>query len=405
MYKFLKKSVTSPIGFSAYGVHAGIRKNKNKLDLGVIYSVVPCNCSAVYTQNKVFGAPLAVTREHIANCKIQAVICNSGNANTCNPDGVKVAKQMCSLLSKELNIDEKTIAIASTGVIGQRLDINPIKKGILNAKEKLSVDGGNNFSKAIMTTDTHEKEISISFKIGQKVVTIGACAKGSGMINPNMATLLAFITTDCNISNSLLNFAFKKAITKTLNMISIDGDSSTNDMGIILSNGMADNKLIDSKNSDFDIFYTALEYILEDLTKKIAKDGEGATKLIECEVINCSSQIIANAIAKTVISSNLVKAAFFASDANWGRILCAIGYSHCDLDASNIDVILRSSVGEIQVCKHSSGVDYSESKATKILNTDVVTIHIDMNNGLYNSKAWGCDLTYEYVKINAEYRT
>ena len=403
--KIISGGVCAANGFKANGIHCGIRKNRTKRDLALIYSEKLCSCAGVYTTNLVKGAPLKVTKSHIENGYAQAVICNSGNANTCNANGVEIAELTCSLLSQKLGVKSSDIVVASTGVIGQPLDITPIKQGIPSLVEGLSCDGGEYAAEAIMTTDVVKKEIAVEFTVGGKTCKIGGIAKGSGMIHPNMATMLVFITTDCNISPKMLQKALSSDIQNTFNMISIDGDTSTNDMVTVLANGMAENKIIDSEGEDFNAFMKALNTVTVDLCRKIASDGEGATKLLECSVSGAKTKEIAKTVAKSVICSSLTKAAMFGADANWGRVLCAIGYSGAQVDVQKIDVYFKSSKGEIQVCKNGSGVDFSEEKAKEILLESEIDIVINLNDGEFYSTAWGCDLTYDYVKINGDYRT
>lgn len=391
-------------GFYANGIHCGIRKNKSKRDLALIYSEKRAAAAAVYTTNKVKGAPIAITKKNIADGYAQAVICNSGNANTCNYNGEEIAQQMCDLLSAKMNIPADDVVVASTGVIGELLDITPIKNGIPSL-----VDGlGKNSSFAaegIMTTDTVTKEIAVSFEIDGKECHIGGIAKGSGMIHPNMATMLVFITTDCAISPEMLRKALSADIQDTFNMTSVDGDTSTNDMVTILANGKAGNAIIDSEGENFNEFMKALNTITVYLCRCIASDGEGATKLVECIVDGAASKEQAKLAAKSVICSSLVKAAMFGSDANWGRVLCALGYGVKDLDPSKVSVSFRSAKGEIPVCKNGAGVPFSEEIAKEILLEKEIEILVDLGNGEYSSCAWGCDLTYDYVRINGDYRT
>lgn len=397
--------VCAPKGFKASGVHCGIRKNKTKKDLALIVSDNLCSAAAVYTTNKVYGAPITVTREHLANGKAQVVICNSGNANTCNADGVSKAQMMADLVSKQTGIPASDVIVASTGVIGQVLPIEPIADGMAQLVGELNYNGSDDAATAIMTTDTVKKEFAVNFELGGKKVTIGAIAKGSGMIHPNMATLLCFVTTDVCISPDMLKKALGAVVVDTLNMVSIDGDTSTNDMLTIMANGLAGNDEITTENDDYIIFKNALNEVLTKVSKAIAKDGEGATKLMECVVKNAKSKQLARGIAKSVITSSLLKAAVFASDANWGRILCAIGYAEGEFDVSKIDVDIVSSKGKVTVCNNGAGVDFDEEVATNVLNNDEFTIVVDMHDGEFDATAWGCDLTYDYVKINADYRT
>ncbi len=403
--EIIKGGVCAAKGFKANGIHCGIRKNKTKRDLSLICSDVVANAAAVYTTNLVKGAPLLVTKENIKNGKAQAVICNSGNANTCNANGVEIADETCKYLAEGLNIDKSDVVVASTGVIGQPLDITPIKDGIPSLIDGLSYDNSTAAAEGIMTTDTKLKEIAVSFKIGDVKCKIGGIAKGSGMIHPNMATMLVFITTDCAISSEMLKKALSTDIQTTFNMISIDGDTSTNDMVVVLANGMAKNKEITADGEDFDIFMKALNTVCVNLCRKIAADGEGATKLLECKVSGAGSLEVAKTVAKSVVCSSLTKAAMFGSDANWGRVLCAIGYSGAMVDIEKIDVYFKSGKGEILVCKEGSGVDFSEEKAKEILLESEIEILVNLNSGEHCSTAWGCDLTYDYVKINGDYRT
>lgn len=403
--EFIKGGVCAAKGFKAGGIHCGIRKNRTKRDLALIVSEKKAAAAAVYTTNLVKGAPLTVTKAHISDGYAQAVICNSGNANTCNANGIEIAEQTCELLGAELNISAEDIAVASTGVIGQPLDITPIKNGIPSLVKSLSADGSENAAEGIMTTDTKIKEIAVSFEIGDKTCKIGGIAKGSGMIHPNMATMLVFITTDCAISPEMLKKALSTDIKETFNMISIDGDTSTNDMVTVLANGMAENAEITAEGKDFKTFMKALNTVNVYLCRRIAGDGEGATKLIECKVTGAETLETAKTVAKSVICSSLTKAAMFGSDANWGRVLCAIGYSGAAIDVNKIDVAFKSQKGEIEVCKNGAGIPFSEEKAKEILLESEIEILVELNSGEYSSCAWGCDLTYDYVKINGDYRT
>ena len=403
--KLINGGVCAATGFSAAGVHCGIRKNKTKKDLALIVSDTLCNAAAVYTTNLVKGAPLTVTKNHIANGKAQAVICNSGNANTCNANGIEIAEQMSDLVAKELSISANDIVVASTGVIGQPLDITPIAAGIPVLADSLSYDNCQDAAEAIMTTDTIDKQIAVEFTIGGKVCKMGGIAKGSGMIHPNMATMLVFITTDAAISSEMLGKALSGDIANTFNMLSIDGDTSTNDMVTVLANGLAGNDEITADGEDFNIFMKALNTVTVNLCRVIAGDGEGATKLLECKVSGGKTLEISKTVAKSVICSSLLKAAMFGADANWGRVLCAIGYSGADVDVTKIDVSFVSNKGEILVCQNGAGVDFSEEKAKEILLEKEIVIDIKLNDGEFSSTAWGCDLTYDYVKINGDYRT
>lgn len=391
-------------GFKANGIHCGIRKNKTKRDIALIVSEKTANAAAVYTTNLVKGAPLLVTKEHLADGKAKAVICNSGNANTCNADGIEKAEAMSEIAANALGIKADDVVIASTGVIGLPLDVAPIADGIGELVSGLG-DHSDLAAEGIMTTDTKKKEVAVSFMIGDRECRIGGIAKGSGMIHPNMATMLVFITTDCAISSEMLSEALSTDIQSTFNMVSVDGDTSTNDMVVVLANGEAGNSEITEKNADFEVFMQALNTVTVHLCKSIAGDGEGATKMIECSVIGAKSDACAKTVAKSVICSSLVKAAMFGADANWGRILCALGYSGADVDISKVGVAFSSDAGRITVCKNGAGVEFSEDEAKKILLEHEITIEIDLNDGAGNAVAWGCDLTYDYVRINGDYRT
>ena len=391
-------------GFTAGGVHCGIRKNKTKRDLSLIFSEKKASAAAVYTTNLVKGAPLAVTKIHLMDGFAQAVICNSGNANTCNADGIEIATKMAELTANTMGIDKEDVVVASTGVIGQPLSIAPIE----NAMDSLKTSLGNNSKEAaegIMTTDTVSKEIAVSFEIGGVECKIGGIAKGSGMIHPNMATMLVFITTDCAIAPAMLQKALSSDIQNTFNMVSIDGDTSTNDMVCVLANGMAGNEEITCEGEAFSTFMKALNTITVHLCRMIAADGEGATRLLECKVTGASEKEIAKTVAKSVVCSSLMKAAIFGADANWGRVLCAIGYSGADVDVTKIDVSFKSAAGQVDVCKNGAGIDFSEETAKEVLTEKEIQVLIELNSGSYDATAWGCDLTYDYVKINGDYRT
>ena len=403
--KMIEGGVCAAKGFKANGIHCGIRKNRSKRDLALIFCEKQCSAAAVYTTNLVKGAPLTVTKKHLKNGVAQAVICNSGNANTCNADGIEIAEKMSDLLAEKLGITANDVVVASTGVIGQPLDIKPIADGIEPLAGGLSENGGEFAAEAIMTTDTVKKVVAVEFELSGKTCRIGGIAKGSGMIHPNMATMLVFITTDASISPEMLRKALSGDIADTFNMISIDGDTSTNDMVTVLASGMAENTEITEQNDDFKIFMKALNTVTVALCRMIAGDGEGATKLLECEVGGAKDKQTAKTVAKSVICSSLLKAAMFGADANWGRVLCAIGYSGADVDVDKIDVAFKSKAGQIEVCKNGSGVDFSEDMAKKILSEKEIEILVYLNSGEQKSTAWGCDLTYDYVKINGDYRT
>ena len=404
MIKSVSGGVTAAKGFLANGVHCGIRKNPGKKDVALIYSQVPAQAAAVYTTNLVKGAPLTVTKKHLANGIAQGVICNSGNANTCNANGIEVAEEMSALAAKALNIAADDMVVASTGVIGQPLDVTPIAAHMEELAKGLSADG-HSAAEAIMTTDTVAKEVAVEFAVGGITCTLGGIAKGSGMIHPNMATMLVFLTTDCAIAAPMLQKALSGDVKNTFNMTSVDGDTSTNDMVVILANGEAKNPVITEEGTDFDTFMKALNTVTVDLCRRIAADGEGATKLLECKVTNAPDESVAKTTAKSIICSSLVKAAMFGADANWGRILCAIGYSGAEVDVTKVEVRFSSAAGEILVCENGAGVAFSEEKAKAILLEKEIEILVDLHDGTAAATAWGCDLTYDYVKINGDYRT
>ena len=403
--KIIQGGVCAAKGFKANGIHCGIRKNHSKKDLALIVSDVPATAAAVYTTNLVKGAPLTVTKQNIADGKAQAVICNSGNANTCNANGIEIAEAMCGLVSEKTGVSPKDVVVASTGVIGQVLDITPIANGMDALAAGLSYEGGEAAAQAIMTTDTVHKEVAVEFVIGGKTCRMGGIAKGSGMIHPNMATMLVFITTDAAISAPMLQKALSGDIAGTFNMLSIDGDTSTNDMVTVLANGLAENPEITAEGEEFEAFMKALNTITVHLCRMIAGDGEGATKLLECIATGADDVETARICAKSVICSSLLKAAMFGADANWGRVLCAIGYSGADVDVSKIGVSFRSKAGTIEVCRNGAGVPFSEELAKQILLEKEIEILVSLGDGPCGATAWGCDLTYDYVKINGDYRT
>lgn len=402
--KEIQGGVCAPKGFKANGIHCGIRKNKAKRDFALIVSEVRAAAAGVYTSNLVKGAPVVVTKNNLTDGYAQAIICNSGNANTCNADGIEVAKEMCGLVTEVGGIPASDVVVASTGVIGQKLDITPMRQHIGELWLGLG-DAGEFAAEAIMTTDTVKKSVAVEFMLGGKICRIGAIAKGVGMVCPNMATNLIFITSDVAITSEMLQTALSEDVKTSFNMVSVDGDQSTNDTCCILANGLAGNQLISAKGSAFKSFCAALNYCTVKLSKMIAKDGEGATKLIECRVVCADRKCTAKAVAKSVIKSSLVKAAMFGEDANWGRVLCAIGYAGVKIDVNAVDVSFSSKSGEICVCKGGYGVDFSEEEAKTVLSQDEVTILINLNTGSSSATAWGCDLTYDYVKINGDYRT
>ena len=406
--KRIEGGVTYPSGFRAAGIHCGLRKNKSKKDLALMVADKPCNAAAIYTTNKVYGAPITVTREHLKNGVARAVICNSGNANTCNPDGVDKARVMCAALAAQLDIPEDDVVVASTGVIGMPLPLEPILAGIPALCDALGngAEDGYAAAAAIMTTDTRLKQIAAETVIGGVKVKIGGMAKGSGMIQPNMATMLSFITTDAPISSAALQILLKRVADRTFNMISVDGDTSTNDTLCILSSGLAGGEQItDADSAEGAAFEALLDYVCRYLARKMAADGEGASKLLECRVRGCNSETNARVLAKSVINSPLVKTAMFGSDANWGRILCALGYAGINFDPHTVEVNFISSAGEINVCKNGGSVGFDEDKAKEILLEDSIIIDVCMHMGTESAAAFGCDLTYEYVRINGDYRS
>ncbi len=419
--KQIPGGVTAAKGFLASGVHCGVKKGKGdgnqppmskmpevlagKKDLALIVSQQPCVAAAVYTMNRVKAAPLYVTMEHLENGEAQGIVANSGNANACAPNSHEHAEQMCELAAQATGLKAADFVVASTGVIGQELNIAAIERGMPAAAQALSPDGSDAAANAIMTTDTVKKEIAVSCTIGGKTVTIGAIAKGSGMIHPNMGTMLCFVTTDCAITHEMLQDALHEIVPRTFNRVTVDGDTSTNDMCAVLANGMADNPLIEWKDDGYTVFYKSLHYVFEQLARGIAADGEGAGKLITCTVHHARSEESAERLSKAVVGSSLVKAAMFGSDANWGRVLCAMGYSKAPFRPEFVDVHFRSAVGEILVCRQGAGVDFDEEAAKSILEQDEVIIDVNLNEGDHEATCWGCDLTYDYVKINGDYRT
>lgn len=391
-------------GFLAGGVHCGIRKNQSKKDLALIYSTTPASAAAVYTRNLVKGAPIFVTQEHLKSGTAQAVICNSGNTNTCNANGVEVAKAMCGMTAAQLGLQPEDVAVASTGVIGKPLELEPIRQGLPKLASALFLPSAD-VAQAIMTTDTTPKEIAVEFVAGGKVCRLGGIAKGSGMIHPSMATMLVFLTTDCAIDPAMLQKALRGDVDQTFNMISVDGDTSTNDMVLILANGQAGNTPITQEGQDFAAFMEALNTVTVYLCRAIAADGEGATRLLECTAVHAPDVQTARTVAKSVVCSSLLKAAMFAADANWGRVLCVIGYSGAQVDVNRLDVAFRSQAGQVQVCQNGAGVEFSEEQAKEVLSQPEVEILVDLKDGTADATAWGCDLTYEYVRINGDYRT
>lgn len=402
----INNGITAPKGFLSSGIHCGVKEGYNKKDLALIYSKIPCTSAGVYTSNKVKGAPILVCKEHLINDIAQAIIVNSGNANTCNgDDGLAKAKKMTELTASALNINKEDVLVASTGIIGLPLNINAIANGLPSLVNSLSSTGSNDAANAIMTTDTVKKEMAVKFKISGKDVTIGSIAKGSGMIEPNMCTMLSFITTDVKIDACLLKEALTEAVNVSYNRVSVDGDMSTNDTVLILANGLSENDVINSKNQNYYTFLEALKYVTVKLSKQVAKDGEGATKLIQCTMTGAKTQEDALKLSKSVINSSLVKTAMFGCDANWGRILCAMGYSDAFFNPEKVNVYFESNQGSIMVCKDGSSVNFDEEKALKILKQDEILIKVELNIGNAEITTWGCDLTYDYVKINGDYRS
>jgi glutamate N-acetyltransferase/amino-acid N-acetyltransferase len=406
-YSYVEGGVCAAKGFQANGLNCGLNADKNKNDLALVVSDVECNAAAVYTTNKVKGAPILVTKKHLETTggKARAVIANSKNANTCNADGEQKAEQMTVLAAKELQIQPEEVIVASTGVIGQILPIEPIEAHIGELAAGLSYDGNGKAVNAIMTTDTVPKEVAVTFTLGDKVCTLGGMAKGSGMIHPNMATTLNFITTDAAITTEMMQKALSEITKITYNCLSIDGDTSTNDMVCVLSNGLAGNGEIRSEGQEYETFKQALYIVMMNMTRMLAKDGEGATKLIECTVSEAKDLDTAIIVAKSVIRSPLFKCAIFGEDANWGRVLCAIGYAEAEFDIQKVDVDLASAKGVLPVCRNGAGVEFSEEFAAQVLAEDEILVQVSLHEGDVSAKAWGCDLTYDYVKINGDYRS
>lgn len=406
MFQPVAGGICAAQGFSAAGVHCGIRRNHAKLDLALIKADVRCAGAGCYTTNKVYGAPITVDRQHLQDGYAQAILVNSGNANTCAPNGIQLATDTCDLVAKALGIAADDVLPASTGVIGQAMELTPFEKGIPEAAAKLAAteEGSHDAATAIMTTDTHAKEFAVEFTLGGKTCRIGAIAKGSGMIHPNMATMLLFMTTDAKVEPALLQKALSTVVPATFNQISVDGDTSTNDTVLLLASGLSGAEVLPD-TADYDTFVAALTVVAEHLCRELAADGEGATKLLECTVTGAPDLTTARAVSKSVIHSTLFKAAMFGADANWGRVLCAIGYTPGDFDISKTAVRLKSRAGEVFVCENAAYHPYSEEEAAKVLKEDEIEILVDLGCGDVTAKAWGCDLTYDYVKINGDYRT
>ena len=406
-YTYVDGGVCAAQGFVANGLNAGINPDKKKNDLCLVYSKEPCSAAGVYTQNKVKGAPVIVTRENLKKSHgiAHAILANSKNANTCNFDGIEIAEKACKLAADQLGIKPEEVIIGSTGVIGQRLSIQPFEEYMKPLAEGMTADGNDRAAYAIMTTDTVMKQVAVEFKIGDAICRMGGMAKGSGMIHPNMATTLNFLTSDVAITPELIQKALSDVVKVTYNCLSVDGDTSTNDTVTVMANGLAGNKLIDKEGEDYDTFRQALYIVMMNMTRMLAADGEGASKLLECSVTGAPDQETAIIIAKSVIRSPLLKCAMFGEDANWGRVLCAIGYAEAEFDIDKVDVDFESEFGKIAVCRDGSGVEFSEEIAAKILSAEEIHILVELKQGKAQAKAWGCDLTYDYVKINGDYRS
>ena len=406
-YTYVDGGVCAAQGFVANGLNAGINPDKKKNDLCLVYSKEPCSAAGVYTQNKVKGAPVIVTRENLKKSHgiAHAILANSKNANTCNFDGIEIAEKACKLAADQLGIKPEEVIIGSTGVIGQRLSIQPFEDYMKPLAEGMTADGNDRAAYAIMTTDTVMKQVAVEFKIGDAICRMGGMAKGSGMIHPNMATTLNFLTSDVAITPELIQKALSDVVKVTYNCLSVDGDTSTNDTVTVMANGLAGNTLIDKEGEDYETFRQALYIVMMNMTRMLAADGEGASKLLECSVTGAPDQETAIIIAKSVIRSPLLKCAMFGEDANWGRVLCAIGYAEAEFDIDKVDVDFESEFGKIAVCRDGSGVEFSEEIAAKILSAEEIHILVELKQGKAQAKAWGCDLTYDYVKINGDYRS
>ena len=406
--QIIEGGVTSPAGFKAASTAAGI-KYQGRTDMAMVYSEVPCDCAGTFTSNIVKAACVMWDKEIVeSGRKMQAVVVNSGIANACTgQEGYDACRKTAEAVNEALGVPADTVAVASTGVIGMQLPTDKLANGVKAMAPRLdsSVDAGTAASKAIMTTDTINKEIAVTFEAGGKTVTLGGMSKGSGMIHPNMCTMLGFLTTDLSIDKKLMQEALSSVITDTFNMITVDGDTSTNDTLLLMANGLAENKTITEKNADYDAFYEALNYVCEFLAKKMAGDGEGATKLFECKVVNAKTKEDARILSKAVVGSNLSKAAIFGCDANFGRFLCAMGYSGSKFDQSDVELFFVSKAGKLQVFDKGVPLSFDEELAKKIMEEKEVTVFVDMHEGTAEATAWGCDLTYDYVKINADYRS
>ena len=401
--KIIEGGVCAAKGFTAGSVRCGIKESRTADDTAIIFSACECTAAATYTMNRVKAAPLYVTMEHLENGVARAIVANAGNANACAPDGMENARRMAKAAAAVLGVEEQDIIVASTGVIGQRLPVECIEAHL--PEIVLSDDASERANHAIMTTDTRPKTAAVEFVAGGKTCHIGGICKGSGMIHPNMGTMLSFLTTDCAITHEMLTDALQESVKKTYNRVTVDGDTSTNDMCVVLANGMAGNELIDWQDEDYQAFCKALGEVNTRLARQIAADGEGATKLVTCTVKNSRSEEAAERLAKAVVGSNLVKAAMFGADANWGRVLCAMGYSKAPFRPDYVSVAFASAAGSVTVCEKGEAVDFDEAAAKQILSENEITIQIDVNEGENSATAWGCDLTYDYVKINGDYRT
>ena len=410
--------VCAPKGFRASGIFCGLKGRHSgipqtvapssangKRDLAMILSDCECAAAAVYTLNRVKAAPLYVTMDHLEDGVCRGIVANSGNANACAPQSHENAQRMCDLAARATGLKAEDFAVASTGVIGQTLNIAAIEQGIAPLAAALSYDGSDAAAGAIMTTDTVKKEIAVTFTVGGRPCAFGAIAKGSGMIHPNMGTMLCFITTDCAITHELLQEALHQVVPRTFNRVTVDGDTSTNDMCVVLANGMAENPLIEWKDEDYETFLAALACVCREMARAIASDGEGASRLITCTVSGARSEEVAERLAKAVVGSSLVKAAMFGADANWGRVLCAMGYSKAPFRPEYVDITFSSSQGDILVCQKGTGLAFDEDLAKKILTQNEVVISVNLNEGGNEATCWGCDLTYDYVKINGDYRS
>ena len=405
---YIEGGVCAAQGFRAAGMHVGVKThNTSKKDVTLIVSDVDCAAAAVFTKNVVKAAPIHVDLAHLNDGKARAVIANSGNANACAPLGEENAEKMCAAAAKAIGCKSEDVLVSSTGVIGQTLNVSVIEAGMpaLYAQLAHSAAGSDAAAHAIMTTDTVKKEVALETVIGGKTVAIGGIAKGSGMIHPNMGTMLCFLTTDCAISPAMIKAALLDTVTTTFNRISVDGDTSTNDTCLVLANGLAGNAEITEKNGDYDDFVAALRELCTTLARAMAADGEGAKHLITCTVSGAVDEKSAETIAKSVISSTLTKAAIFGADANWGRVLCAMGYSGEQFDPDRVDVTFASAAGAVQVCRQGRGLDFDEELAKKVLSEHDVEINIAMGEGGASCTCWGCDITYDYIKINGDYRT